>query len=67
MAKKKNYFGNGIAPSCSYCQFGDRSKDGDKVVCEKSGLVETDSSCKKWVYDPIKRIPKKQHEIEQDD
>lgn len=67
MAKKKSYFGNNINPSCSYCQFGDRSKEGDKVVCEKSGLVEPDSSCKKWVYDPTKRIPKKQAGIPQDD
>lgn len=62
MAKKKNYFGNGIAPSCSYCQFGTRSKDG-KITCEKSGTVEPDSSCKKWIYDPIQRIPKKQLDI----
>lgn len=67
MAKKKAFFGNGIVPSCSYCEFGDRSKDGDKVVCEKNGLVEPDSSCKKWVYDPIKRIPKKQRDVPQED
>ncbi|MBQ1537937.1 MAG: hypothetical protein IIZ73_06460 [Ruminococcus sp.] len=63
MAKKKNYFGNNISPSCSYCLYGNRSKEGNKVLCERQGLVDADYSCKKWIYDPIKRIPKKQLEI----
>jgi hypothetical protein len=49
--------------------FGNRSKEGNKVLCEKQGLVDADFSCKKWIYDPIKRIPKKQltiHEEEDD-
>ena len=29
----------------------------------KTGLVDADYSCKKWVYDPIKRVPKKQLNI----
>ena len=67
MAKKKAYFGNNINPSCSYCQFGDLSKEGGQVVCEKSGMMKPDDSCKKWIYDPIKRIPKKQRSIPQDE
>jgi hypothetical protein len=53
MARKKNYFGNEISPSCSYCAFGNRSREGNKVLCEKQGLVDADYSCKKWVYDLI--------------
>ena len=60
---KKSYFGNRISPSCSYCLFGNRSREGNKVLCEKQGLVDADYSCKKWVYDPIKRVPKKQLNI----
>lgn len=60
---KKNFFGNRISPSCSYCAYGNRSKEGNKVLCEKQGLVDTDYACKKWVYDPIKRVPKKQLNI----
>lgn len=60
---KKKYFGNDIEPSCAYCTFGNRSKEGNKVLCEKTGLVDSDYSCKKFIYDPIKRIPKKQLEI----
>jgi hypothetical protein len=43
--------------------FGNRSKEGNKVLCEKQGLVDADYACKKWVYDPIKRVPKKQLKI----
>ena len=45
---KKSYFGNRISPSCSYCLFGNRSREGNKVLCEKQGLVDADYSCKKW-------------------
>ena len=34
---KKQYFGNGIEPSCSYCVYGNRSREGNKVLCEKTG------------------------------
>ena len=43
--------------------YGNRSREGNKVLCEKMGLVDADYSCKKWVYDPIKRVPKKQLNI----
>ena len=33
------------------------------VLCEKQGLVDADYACKKWDYDPIKRVPKKQLNI----
>lgn len=62
MAKKK-YFGNSIEPQCQYCTFGVRAKDGGKVLCEKRGLVNGDSSCSKFAYSPLKRIPVKQLHI----
>ena len=54
------YFDKSIKPKCDYCQFGKRAKDGNKVLCEKKGLVECNSSCGKFVYSPLKRIPVKQ-------
>ena len=39
---KKQYFGNGIEPSCSYCVYGNRSREGNKVLCEKTGLVDAE-------------------------
>ena len=54
------YFDKNIQPKCDYCQFGKRAKDGDKVLCEKRGLVDASFSCGKFTYSPFKRIPVKQ-------
>ena len=44
--------------SCSYCAHGTKI-DEDKVLCLKRGVVSTDDSCRKFAYDPCKRIPPK--------
>lgn len=54
------YFDKSIEPKCDYCQFGKRAKDGNKVLCEKKGLVDCNFSCGKFSYSPLKRIPVKQ-------
>ena len=54
------YFDKNIQPTCDSCQFGKRAKDGDKVLCEKRGLVDSSFSCGKFTYSPLKRIPVKQ-------
>ena len=58
--KGGKYFDKNIQPKCDYCQFGKRAKDGNKVLCEKRGLVDASYSCGKFVYSPLKRIPVKQ-------
>lgn len=58
--KGGKYFDKSITPKCDYCQFGKRAKDGNKVLCEKKGLVESTYSCGKFTYSPLKRIPVKQ-------
>lgn len=58
--KGGKYFDKHIAPKCDYCQFGRRAKDGNKVLCEKRGLVNCNDSCGKFIYSPLKRIPVKQ-------
>lgn len=61
--KTGKYFGNTIKPKCQYCEFGNRTKDGKKILCEKVGMVNFDYSCSKFEYSPLKRIPIKQLEI----
>lgn len=56
----KKYFSKTIPPKCDYCHFGKRAKDGNKVLCEKCGMVDCTYSCGKFVYSPLKRIPVKQ-------
>ena len=54
------YFDKKIDPKCDYCTYGKRTKDGNRVLCEKRGLVEQNYSCKAFIYSPLKRIPVKQ-------
>lgn len=62
--KKTNYFNKTITPQCAYCQFGKRTKDGGKILCDKKGIMDETASCNKFIYSPLKRIPVKQLEIE---
>ncbi len=48
-----------ISPSCSYCKHGRVSPDGEMVLCVKKGFMRTDSYCKTFKYDPLKRVPKR--------
>lgn len=61
MAKKK-LFGNNIKPSCKYCELGKAVGD-DRILCSKMGEVKTYDSCKKFVYNPLKRVPKKELQL----
>jgi len=47
-----------IKKSCSYCQYGAKLDD-DMVLCPKRGMVSMDGKCRKFKYDPFKRIPLK--------
>ncbi len=59
---KKKLFGNNIKPSCKYCEMATQS-EGDKIVCSKFGDVKAYDSCKKFIYNPLKRIPKKELQL----
>ncbi len=50
------YFGKQIEPSCSYCRHGSRFEE-DQILCKKRGVVDPGFHCKKFRYDPLKRIP----------
>ena len=47
-----------IVKSCSYCRFGTMLDDG-LVLCIKRGVASADRKCRKFRYDPTKRIPSK--------
>lgn len=58
---KKRLFGNNIKPACKYCEIGEAlGGNDDKIQCKNFGLVKPYDSCKKFVYSPLKRIPKKE-------
>ena len=48
-----------IQRSCAYCTFGTQL-DEDAVLCTKRGVRPIYKPCRKFKYDPCKRIPLKQ-------
>lgn len=45
-----------INRSCSYCQRG-TAMGNEQMLCTKCGIVSEYYSCRKFRYDPLKRIP----------
>ena len=41
---------------CSYSQFAGKI-DGESMVCQFCGVVPSDHHCRRFRYDPLRRIP----------
>lgn len=44
--------------SCSYCRFATALND-NQVLCIKKGIADASTNCRKFKYDPCKRVPVK--------
>ncbi len=42
---------------CAFCEKSANVYDQDYMVCKQRGIVAKDFSCRKFIYDPLKRIP----------
>lgn len=51
-------FEKDMEPRCAYCQRG-TPLDGETVMCPKRGVVSAAGSCRRFRYDPLKRVPPK--------
>ena len=49
--------------SCSYCAYGTELND-ENILCSKKGIVGPDKACRKFLYDPTRRIPGKQKALD---
>jgi hypothetical protein len=47
-----------IEKSCTYCRYGTILDDG-MTLCVKRGVVSPERKCRKFSYDPLKRVPVK--------
>lgn len=52
-----------IERSCAYCTFGAKLEDG-QVLCAKKGMRTIEDRCRKFQYDPCKRIPAKEKALD---
>lgn len=56
---KRKLYGENIDKSCGYCEHGKAAPDGETVLCIKKGVVTPDFHCRRFKYDPLKRVPKR--------
>ena len=45
---------------CTYCQFAGKV-DEETMICQKYGIVPAAHRCRKFRYDPLKRVPSRPH------
>lgn len=57
MFRKKPFYGATISPACEYCELGRQAADPRMILCSKRGVVAPYYHCKKFVYDPLRRVP----------
>lgn len=48
---------------CALCENATVLKGGNGILCRQKGIVSEDYSCRKFVYDPLKRAPKLPRQI----
>ena len=44
--------------TCQHCRYGTRMNE-DMMLCAKKGIVPQCDDCRKFRYDPFKRVPPK--------
>ncbi len=62
MSKKNNPRGGESAKQemprvCAFCDKSVLLSDRDTVLCSKFGVVSCDYVCRRFRYDPLKRVP----------
>lgn len=54
---KRRLYGNAIPPCCEYCARARRGADDQSMLCPRRGIVPLYHHCRRFRYDPLKRIP----------
>ena len=49
-------FRKNLEKRCAYCAFGSAINDRE-VACERKGIMDAAGHCRKFRYDPLKRVP----------
>lgn len=45
---------------CLYCEHAAPTYEPDKMLCTKRGIVSCTYKCPRFIYDPLKRVPRRQ-------
>lgn len=57
---RRKLYGNNISPACEYCARARRAADGRVMLCGRKGVVPMYHHCRRFRYDPLKRVPFRQ-------
>ncbi len=44
---------------CSLCRFSSEITGREEMLCRKKGIVQREFSCRSFIYDPLKRVPRR--------
>lgn len=59
-----NIFRKKVEPACCYCTYA-VATDEDNVTCaRKKKFMPWDGKCRRFQYDPLKRVPAKQKALD---
>ena len=56
-------FRKDMEPRCAYCAMGNMINDRE-VVCPRKGVVAMEYHCRRFQYDPFKRVPPRPVKLE---
>lgn len=62
---KNRLCGKNIEPCCKLCSAGRLSPDGKTVLCPRRGVMTPNDRCRRFTYDPLRRIPQKEAPLPQ--
>lgn len=62
---KQTVLNKKIEPACKYCAVGRLSCDEQTVLCTKKGVMQPDSHCRAFRYDPLRRVPREKPSMPQ--
>ncbi len=57
MSKRQPKEGRECPVACRFCEHAALLDRGSQILCKYSGIVPHDHTCRKFRYDPLKRIP----------
>ena len=49
-------FRKNMEKRCAYCKYGCTINE-TQVACERKGIVDAAGHCRRFVYDPLRRVP----------
>lgn len=58
MFRKKANTKSDLPRACEFCEHATIIHDDANVLCERHGIVSREYACKRFSYDPLKRVPR---------